>query len=92
MKIPILSRLFKSRADPKNTFWQNAQAFFFGPATSGKTVNENTAMTTSAAYACLRILSETIASLPLHVYYLLQPLNFLLFPISQDNCGCRRYL
>ena len=68
MKIPILSRLFKSRADPKNTFWQNAQAFFFGSATSGKTVNENTAMTTSAVYACVRILSETIASLPLHVY------------------------
>jgi len=39
MKIPILSKLFKSRASPKNTFWQNAYAFFFGPTPSGKTVN-----------------------------------------------------
>ena len=68
MKIPILSKLFKSLAGPKNTFWQNAYAFFFGPTPSGKTVNERTAMATSAVYACVRVLSETIASLPLHVY------------------------
>lgn len=68
MRIPILPKLFKSRASPKNTFWQNAYAFFFGPTPSGKTVNERTAMTTSAVYACVRVLSETIASLPLHVY------------------------
>ncbi len=68
MRIPILSSLFKSRASPKNSFWQNTHAFFFGPTPSGKTVNERTAMTTSAVYACVRVLSETIASLPLHVY------------------------
>jgi HK97 family phage portal protein len=68
MKIPILANLFKSRASPKNTFWQNAHTFFFGPTPSGKTVNERTAMATSAVYACVRVLSETIASLPLHVY------------------------
>ncbi len=67
MKIPILSKLFKSRAGPKN-LWQNAYAFFFGPTPSGKTVNERTAMATSAVYACVRVLSETIASLPLHLY------------------------
>ena len=68
MKIPVLSSLFKSRASPKNSFWQNTHAFFFGPTPSGKTVNERTAMTTSAVYACVRVLAETIASLPLHVY------------------------
>lgn len=68
MKISILSKLFKPRARPRNTFWQNAYTFFFGPTPSGKTVNERTAMTTSAVYACVRVLSETIASLPLHVY------------------------
>ncbi len=68
LKIPILSNLFKSRASPRNSFWQNTQAFFFGPTPSGKTVNERTAMATSAVYACVRVLSETIASLPLHVY------------------------
>jgi phage portal protein BeeE len=68
MKIPILSSLFKSRASPKNTFWQNVYTFFFGPTPSGKTVNERTAMTIFAVYACVRVLAETIASLPLHVY------------------------
>ncbi|ABI67507.1 phage portal protein, HK97 family [Syntrophomonas wolfei subsp. wolfei str. Goettingen G311] len=69
MKIPILWNLFKSRASPKNSFWQNTYTFFFGPTPSGKTVNERTAMATSAVYACVRVLSETIASLPLQVYY-----------------------
>jgi len=68
MKIPILSSLFKDRGSPRNSFWQNAYAFFFGPTPSGKTVNERTAMATSAVYACVRVLSETIASLPLHLY------------------------
>ena len=44
------------------------QQFLVGPTASGKLVNEHTAMQTSAVYACVRILSESIASLPLHVY------------------------
>lgn len=68
MKIPILSRLWESRAGPKNSFWQSTCSFFFGSTTSGKIVNERTAMQTTAVYACVRILSETIASLPLHTY------------------------
>ena len=68
MKIPILSKLFNSRADPKNSMWESAYTFFFGPTSSGKHVDERTAMQTSAVYACVRILSETIASLPLHTY------------------------
>ena len=68
MKIPVLSRLFRSRADPKNSMWQSAYQFFFGPTSSGKVVNEKSAMQTTAVYACVRILSETIASLPLHTY------------------------
>ena len=67
-KIPILSNLFKARAAPRNSFCQNAYTFFFGPTPSGKTVNERTAMATLAVYACVQVLSETIASLPLHVY------------------------
>ncbi len=66
--INIFSRLFKSRAEPKNSFFGNTYSFFFGSTTSGKTVNERTAMQTTAVYACVRILSETIASLPLHTY------------------------
>ncbi|WP_429158913.1 phage portal protein [Desulfitispora alkaliphila] len=66
--MPILSKLFNSRADPKNSMWESTYAFFFGPTSSGKHVDERTAMQTSAVYACVRILSETIASLPLHTY------------------------
>ncbi|WP_350345165.1 phage portal protein [Proteinivorax tanatarense] len=66
--MPIISKLFNSRADPKNSMWESAYSFFFGPTSSGKHVDERTAMQTSAVYACVRILSETIASLPLHTY------------------------
>ena len=68
MKIPFLSRLFPSRASPKNSFWSSPYSFFFGISSSGKSVNEKSALQTTAVYACVRILAETIASLPLHTY------------------------
>ena len=68
MKIPFISRLFPTRASPKNSFWSSPYSFFFGSSSSGKSVNEKTALQTTAVYACVRILSETIASLPLHTY------------------------
>ena len=68
MNIPFLSRLFQTRASPKNNFWGSATSFFFGTSSSGKSVNEKTALQTTAVYACVRILAETIASLPLHIY------------------------
>lgn len=43
-------------------------SFLFGRTTSGNPVNERTAMQTTAVYACVRILAEAVASLPLHVY------------------------
>ena len=46
----------------------NTHTFFFGGTTSGKNVNERTAMQTTAVYSCVRILAETIASLPLQLY------------------------
>lgn len=42
--------------------------FFMGNSTSGKAVTERSAMQLTAVYACVRILSEAIASLPLHFY------------------------
>jgi phage portal protein BeeE len=66
--INIFSKLFKSRAEPKNSLFSSTYSFFFGSTSSGKTVNERTAMQTTAVYACVRILAETIASLPLHTY------------------------
>jgi len=68
MKIPLISRFMRSRASPKNTLYGSTYSFFFGGTASGKTVNERTAMQTTAVYACVRILAETIASLPLNVY------------------------
>ena len=68
MKIPFLSRIFPSRASPKNSFWSSPYSFFFGASSSGKSVSEKTALQTTAVYACVRILAETIASLPLHTY------------------------
>jgi len=64
----VFSRLFKARDKPKNSLFGNAYSFFFGGTSSGKAVNERTAMQTTAVYACVRILAEAIAGLPLHVY------------------------
>ena len=66
--INIFSKLFKSRAEPKNSLFGSTYSFFFGSMNSGKTVNERTAIQTTAVYACVRILAETIVSLPLHTY------------------------
>jgi hypothetical protein len=63
----IFSRLFRSRDKPRNSLG-GGFAFLFGPTASGKRVNEKTALATSAVYACVRILAESIAGLPLHVY------------------------
>ncbi len=68
MKIPLISRFMRSRASPSNSLYGTTYSFFFGGTASGKTVNERTAMQTTAVYACVRILAETIASLPLHIY------------------------
>lgn len=63
----IFSGLFRSRDKPKNRVG-GGWSFLFGSTTSGKAVNERTAMQTSAVYACVRILAESVAGLPLHVY------------------------
>ena len=68
MLILELFGLKRQRGEPKNKYEGNDFSLLFGRTTSGKTVNERTALQTTAVYACVRILSETIASLPLHVY------------------------
>jgi HK97 family phage portal protein len=61
--------------------------FFFAPSSSGKQVTEKNAMQSAAVYACVRVIAETVASLPLHLYRhveegkrrdTLHPLYFLL--------------
>ena len=65
MKNPFKG-LFHSRDKPQNRI--GGFGFLFGGTSAGKTVNERTAMQCTAVYACVRILAETIAGLPLHVY------------------------
>lgn len=36
--------------------------------TAGQTVSQSTVMSLSAAWACIRLISETVATLPLHLY------------------------
>ena len=43
-------------------------SFFLGNSSSGKVVTERTAMQMTAVYSCVRILSEAVASLPIHFY------------------------
>lgn len=67
MGIKSLFGFGQARDKPTNTAGSGT-SFFFGRTTSGKPVNERTAMQTTAVYSCVRILAEAIASLPLHVY------------------------
>ena len=64
----LFSRLFHSRDTPKNSYDSPSYTYFFGRSTAGKSVNDRTAMQQIAVYACVRVLSEGIAQLPLHVY------------------------
>lgn len=64
----ILAGIFKSRDKPQNATSGSAYRFFIGGSSSGKNVNERSAMQMTAVYSCVRILSEAVASLPLHVY------------------------
>ena len=66
--MPTLKSLFHSRDKPQNSLGGSRYNFFYGSTTAGKPVNEQTAMQMTAVYSCVRILSETVAGLPLHVY------------------------
>lgn len=46
----------------------SGQVFSFGTANSGEKVDEQSAMQISTVYACVRMLAETVAALPLHLY------------------------
>lgn len=68
MKLSSVLGIRGVRDKPKDSFSGPAYSFFFGRSTSGKLVNERTAMQTTAVYSCVRILAEAVASLPIHVY------------------------
>lgn len=63
-----LSGLFRSRDKPQNRTAGSGYTFFLGGSSSGKAVTERSAMQMTAVYSCVRILSEAVAGLPLHLY------------------------
>lgn len=67
------SHLFRARDKPGRRQTPQdavsaAPTFSFGSSMSGKSVTPSSAIQVSAVYACVRVIAETIASLPLHVY------------------------
>lgn len=73
MKIPFLSKLLDKRSATTSTFSNPAQwfldwAFAGKPSLSGVEVNETSALNSTAVFACVRILAETVSSLPAITY------------------------
>ncbi len=64
----IFTGIIKARDKPQNRTAGSSYSFFMGGTTSGKAVTERSAMQMTAVYACVRILSEAVAGLPIHLY------------------------
>lgn len=69
MKIPLLNLEIRAAKQPRPGPWED---FWYQPPSfeskTGVDINEDTALTSSAVWACVRVISETLAALPLHVY------------------------
>ena len=66
MKNPFAA-MFRARDKPKDSV-STAPMFYFGTSGSGKSVTAQTAIQLSTVYACVRVIAETVASLPLNVF------------------------
>jgi len=65
----IFHRIFQSRDKPVTNITNGSgYRFLFGPSTAGKNVTERSSMQMTAVYSCVRILSEAVAGLPLHLF------------------------
>ena len=63
----------RSRDTPKtpevtDNVRDSGQTFIFGKSEAGERVDEKSAMQIATVYACVRLLAETVAGLPLHLY------------------------
>lgn len=63
----ILSGFFKARDVPKNSLAGGFFGFLWRSA-AGKIVTERNSMQVTAVYACVRVITESMASLPIHLY------------------------
>ena len=68
MSRSIFGKLFRLRDKPRNETEGARFRSYFGISNAGETVNARTAMQLTAVYACIRVLSESIAQLPLQLY------------------------
>ena len=59
---------FKSRDKPQNEYRWSGSPFLLGQSISGKSVDTTTALQVSTVFSCVKILAESVACLPLHVY------------------------
>ncbi len=66
--INILNLIFKSGDKPKDGERISSSSFLFGRTPAGRNVNEFTAMQMTVVYSCVRVIAETLAGLPLHLY------------------------
>lgn len=65
-----IRNFFRSRDKPLNFVGDELgnMGYYYGKAMSGQYVTPYNAMQLTAVYACIRIIAETVASLPLNVY------------------------
>ena len=74
MRFPNIFTLFKPRDAPgslpdiQNNVRDSGTVFSFGVADSGERVDEKSAMQIATVYACVRLLAESVAQLPFHLY------------------------
>ena len=62
----LLNRIFhRSRDKPQNFGTGSSTRFSLGITSAGTKVTEQSAMQMTAVYACVRVLSEAVAGLPL---------------------------
>ncbi|MCD8174409.1 MAG: phage portal protein [Phascolarctobacterium sp.] len=54
--------------DVQDNVRDSGQTFMFGRAESGERVDEKSSLQIATVYACVRLLAETVAGLPLHLY------------------------
>jgi HK97 family phage portal protein len=59
---------FKGKKKKVDNSLTTSRSFFWGGSSAGTFVNEHSAMQTAAVYACVRVITEAVAGLPIHVY------------------------
>ena len=91
----ILTQLFEKRShtpdDPLSSGWFVRMLGGGGMSDAGITINEHTALNSLLAVSCVRILAETVATLPFPVYRRMEPRgrdrarDHALYPILHDE-------